>query len=83
MLNENKYDIVGAINKTTSERIPDDEPVFLVRAKDIVSFDLLLAYLVMCQEEGCSQSHLRGIVSAIHKFNEWQSVHRDSMRTPD
>lgn len=71
MASENKY---GHI---TTERghIPDDEPVFLLRAKDMAADAALRAYMDECVALSCSPQHIEGIIAAIERFEKFRAEH--------
>lgn len=75
---EKKY---GSI---TTERgdIPDDEPVFVLRAQDAAMVATLDAYLSMCSGLGSPQRHLNGIQEARETVRVWQQEHPDRVKTP-
>ncbi|MGA2412675.1 MAG: hypothetical protein ABSG46_20120 [Candidatus Binataceae bacterium] len=76
MANENKY---GRIT-TEKGSIPEDEPVFLLRAQDVCAVPTMEAYVNECEMRGSPQSHLDGIDEAIARFEAWQRDH--SVHTP-
>jgi hypothetical protein len=78
MAQENKY------GKITTERgsIPEDEPVFLLRAQDVAALPTLGDYLENCRAAGASQAHMDGISSAIHRFHDWQESHTAKVPGP-
>ncbi len=67
MLNEEKYHIDSACDKTGGW-IMDDEPVFLLRAKDKHSVPLLRCYASLVHDP---RQH-EAILDLVIKFQEWQ-----------
>lgn len=63
---------------TELEQIPDDEPVFLIRASDRGSIAGLDAYLVLCSSLGDDQERLDNIQQAREFFRVWQNENRDT-----
>lgn len=63
---------------TELEQIPDDEPVFLIRASDQGSIAGLDAYLVLCSSLGDEQERLDNIQQAREFFRAWQNENRDA-----
>lgn len=55
--------------------IPEDEPIFILRAKDAASVPLLNAYVVLCGHLGSPDEHLLGLRELISDFSEWQNRH--------
>jgi hypothetical protein len=74
--------------KITVEREPgnplgDDEPVFVLRARDVVLPGLLGKYEEDCASYGCDESHLRAIRRAQAAVIDWQDAHSELVKTPD
>lgn len=62
--------------------IPDDEPVFLLRARDRLAMRLLAYYATLSRADSCTEYHLRGINGAIIAFDEFRSAHPERMKQP-
>lgn len=71
--------------KVTTEHgdIPDDEPVFVLRARDMATVSTLQTYETICAALGSPQRHLDGIVAARRGIHAWQQEHQDRMKVPD
>lgn len=79
-----KYYVEGdQIYKSNGDLVPEDEPLFLLRAKDIVSIPTLRAYLDMCVSRHCNTEHLYDINTIIKKFADWQEKNKDKMKIPN
>lgn len=52
--------------------IPEDEPVFLIRAKDMLAVEALWAYRGLSRAGGCNSEHLSALEHTIATFEEWQ-----------
>ena len=63
--------------------VPDDEPVFVVRAKDATAVELLSYYWLLCQQYGASQAQLDAIRAESQRLMAWQRAHRDEVKVPD
>jgi len=64
--------------------IPDDEPVFVLRASDSLSADLLSAYLKMAlRHQGMDGDHITAVTHTRNVFERWQADHQDQVKTPD
>lgn len=74
MLNEKKYNLIDKDNK-----IPEDEPVFLLRAKDRHSFMALVAYMARCKGE----RHCEKLTKIARSFLQWQGANPDLVKEPD
>lgn len=78
---EPKYDAIDGkiVNRATGEAIPDDEPVFILRAKDIRAVGLLQRYLQYCTDPG----HRCAIHNRIADFQRFAREQYARMKEPD
>lgn len=77
------YDTRFGNVKTQHDNIPDDEPVFMVRARDKLSLDIIGYYMFRSIQAGSSRGHLQMVMGAIEEFRFWQEQHPEDMKTPD
>jgi hypothetical protein len=62
--------------------IPQDEPIFILRAQDKFSVETVEAYgEITCNF--CSESFDDGITSVATIFRKWQTDHPDKVKVPD
>jgi hypothetical protein len=75
----------GKYGNVTTEfgDIPDDEPVIVFRARDMITVGVLKWYRGRCVTSGCPDRHLALIEASIDRFWDWQQAHRDEIRYPD
>lgn len=75
----------GKYGKVTTEHgnIPDDEPVFVFRARDVNTRAVLGHYLKVCDQGGSPIRHLRIVAEALARFARWQEEHPSRVRVPD
>ena len=80
-MNTPKYIIIdGALaNAVTREYIPDDEPIFILRAKDRHAIKLLRQYMAMCSDI----NHRKAIYKCIKEFDEFALLNPEKMGEPD
>jgi len=78
---EPKYKIVDGklVNRQSGEAIPDDEPVFILRARDRHAFGLLQRYAGLAKDE----KHREAVFVRIVQFKNWAEMHPDRMKEPD
>lgn len=82
---EPKYDgIVSAgdvkiVNRATGEPIPDDEPIFILRARDKRAADAIAYYADRCTDP----EHQRIVRERVRDFTEFAIGHRERMKEPD
>jgi hypothetical protein len=65
-------------NLETGSVIPDDEPVFILRARDIHAVDTLEFYFQQCHVEG----HKQVVSNRIQQFYDFADKNQDRMRYP-
>lgn len=75
----------GKYGKVTTEYgdIPDDEPVIVFRARDVLSPQVLQGYLMLCQDAGSPKRHLALVAAALGRFLAWQDANEPRVRKPD
>lgn len=78
---DGKYRLV-VVKAKTGEPIPDDEPWFLLRARDHLAIQLLRAYRDMAIADGCTSFHLQGINERIATFEHFAIQHPERMKQP-
>lgn len=61
--------------------IPDDEPVYLLRAQDSAAVAAILAHKLDAQEKGSPLAFLVGVDEAVRSFESWQRGHET--KAPD
>ena len=78
---EPKYGIRGGriINRQTGAPIPDDEPIFLFRAKDRLAVRILTAYFSAIEDP----EHARAVAARLEDFKRFAREHPERMKDPD
>ncbi len=79
---EPKYDFnnLGQImNRATCEAIPDNEPVFILRAKDKNAALVIAYYKNLCRND----NHKEVIKDRLHQFVNFAHEHPELMKEPD
>ena len=67
------------VNRTSGEVIPDDEPVFILRARDRWAIDALMHYQGLCQD----REHRVAVERVIEEFDRFQDENSARMKEPD
>lgn len=67
-------------NRATGKPIPDDEPVFILRAKDVHASAALAAYL---EEVFNDPEHAEAVQARIDAFDAFAAAHPERMKHPD
>jgi hypothetical protein len=84
---ENKYDIEAnldgisgyLVNRASGERIPDDEPVIIFRARDVHVIPMLQVYTSSCRDP----EHRVAIATRMQDFAAFRSRFPERMKEPD
>lgn len=66
-------------NRATGVAIPDDEPIFIFRARDKYAAKALAVYSVFC----CNQEHVDVVHKRIRDFERFAEDHPERMKDPD
>lgn len=67
------------VNRSTGKAIPDDEPVFILRAQDMLALEALRAYL----SSVIDPVHAAVVGSRFDDFSAFAATHPDRMKMPD
>lgn len=80
-MRERKYKIKDnkLVKRDTEVPVPEDEPLFILRAKDRNALPALLAYLTICD----ILEHRQEVQKAVLDFKEFTRLHPDKMSEPD
>ena len=65
--------------RQTRVPIPDDEPTFILRAKDAKAFQTLMGYLNLCSDE----FHRQAIAMRIDQFRAFTASNPTKVKEPD
>lgn len=81
---DNKFHIEGdrVVKTTNGDIIPDDEPLFLMRARDYLALPLLLYYSQISGSDVCTDYHMNGVQQAIENFKKFREEHPERMKQP-
>jgi hypothetical protein len=76
-----KFDIENGklINARSAKPIPDDEPVFIFRAKDVHAMQALADYAHRCK----SAEHTQVVLDRMAAFKDFSQSHPERMKEPD
>lgn len=80
-INEQKYGVNESgqlYNRLTGSVIPADEPVFILRARDVHAVYAMQCYLEVCKVDG----HKSVVRQRIGDFADFAITHPDRMREP-
>jgi hypothetical protein len=79
---EPKYTVRGGriVNRATGIAIPDDEPLFILRAKDREAVYAIMGYRSRCLGNA---DHYRAIDGRVEDFLRFKEAHPERMKEPD
>lgn len=63
--------------------IPPDEPVVVLRGRDLIVPTVLAYYGMQCLEAGSPMRHLRLIAESYQLIRQWQQDHPADTKIPD
>lgn len=69
------------VNAVSGQEIPEDEPLFLLRARDHHAYGALMHYLALCAED-CNELHVEGIKQQIREFIDFATNYPNRMKQP-
>lgn len=82
-LGEKYYIEEGKLFKSNGVEVPLDEPVFLLRAKDICAVPTLLDYKDYCAKNGVNKEQIEQLYDIISDFAKWAAKNKDKMKLPN
>ena len=84
MINDLKYEIKGGklVNKVSGEEIPENEPIFILRATDVLASATINYYVHSCVIHKCKASHIKLGQENIRRFIEFSIYNIEIMRRP-
>ena len=68
--------------KSNDEIVPDDEPLFLLRGRDVLAVQLLYAYLDISQGANCNPYHFFKLGETVGDFLKFRKEHPERMKIP-
>jgi hypothetical protein len=69
-------------NKISGASIPEDEPLFLLRARDLHAVWALWGYVRACHEGGAPPDHVRAVEHVIARFQAFRRNSSAKMKQP-
>lgn len=78
---EPKYGIRNGqiVNRESGAPIPDDEPIFVFRAKDRLAVRILTGYFSAIEDP----EHARAVAARLEDFKRFAKEHPERMKYPD
>jgi hypothetical protein len=80
---DEKFSTTGDIVKSSNgEIVPEDEPLFLIRARDRLAVAALETYRELSQKDGCIDYHFEHLDKDIEAFKRFREEHPERMKQP-
>jgi len=67
------------LNRASGEKIPDDEPIMIFRARDVHAADMIHGYLESVEDE----QHKEAVRERLFDFVKFSTDHPERMKEPD
>ncbi len=68
--------------KSNNEIVPDDEPLFLLRGRDLLAISLLFEYAEISKRAKCNEYHLFKLGQTTGSFLKFKAEYPERMRMP-
>jgi hypothetical protein len=83
-MQDGKFKIEGSqiIKISNGEPIPEDEPIFILRARDRLALALLEHYRSLSEMDGCNEYHMKALDRSIFRFERFREDHPERMKQP-
>lgn len=82
---DSKFSIDGSyriVKTSNGEAVPDDEPLFLLRARDRLALPLLEIYNQLSIVDGCNEYHFEALNKTIGRFAQFARLNPSRMKQP-
>jgi hypothetical protein len=73
----------GVVSVSRHAAIPNDEPVFILRAKDVAAPAAIECYAEHAAKAGAKEDFIKECLAAYEDFCSWQETHTDLIKVPD
>lgn len=79
-----RFEVKGdrIVKVSNGEAIPEDEPLFLMRARDVAALPALRDYWVRCAEAGADEWQLTELNKELELFERFRDLCRARMKVP-
>jgi hypothetical protein len=81
---DSKFHIDGdrIVKTANGEAIPEDEPLFLMRARDRLAIPMLRIYEQLSRVDGCNDYHFDKLSRTIGEFEDFARTNPGRMKQP-
>ena len=79
-----KYHVEGerVVKTHNGEEVPEDEPLFLLRARDRLALPLLQIYQQLCLDDDCTDFQMVLVGRVLNDFVSFKNAHPERMKQP-
>lgn len=70
------------VKRSNGEVLPEEEPLFLLRARDHLALPLLRIYEQLSKVDGCNDYHFTALQVALAEFEEFGAKYPERMKQP-
>jgi hypothetical protein len=67
----------------SGEPIPEDEPCFVFRARDVLAYAALEHYARLVVDQQGDSDHFTAVIRRMREFKQFREQHPDRMKEPD
>lgn len=72
------------VTRTDGTPVPEDEPYFVIRGKDVLAVNMLRHYIDCLNILGLMNAQIfREAVGHLNRLSDWQDANRDKVKIPD
>lgn len=71
------------VEKVPGNPFIEDEPVFLLRGRDVVAVATVRHYAQTCERHGSPKAHVESVLEAADAMAAWQKENPDVVKLPD
>lgn len=68
--------------KSNNEIVPKDEPLFLLRGRDLIAVEYLADYARLSEKRGCNAYHFLKLGETTAGFIKFKNKHPERMKMP-
>jgi hypothetical protein len=65
------------------DKIPDDEPIFILRGKDLNTPEAIAEWLFWAREKDVNQGKIESVQARLDEIEDFHCVHPERCKNPD
>ncbi len=81
---DGKFHVEGSqiVKTSNGEVVPEDEPLFILRARDRLALPILKIYEQLSIVDGCNDYHFRALDESVKLFEQFRILNPERMKQP-